>query len=75
MNLYINEMKTQNNWRIPLHKKKLVALRMYYRGGYTVYFFRLARKMLAEGYPIGELLSAAIDEKMEEWIRNALTQE
>jgi hypothetical protein len=62
------------NWRIPSHKKKIIALRLYYLGGYTVYFYAQVRRMLAYGYAEDELLSACVDNDMRRWVHKALSQ-
>lgn len=62
------------DWRIPARKKPLVALRMTYRGGYSVFFDRSVKALLKKGYTQDELLDAAVDDTMRKWIDNAIAQ-
>ena len=64
-------MKYKNFSPIPGHKKKLVALRMYYRGGYAGYFNKQVWSLLAGGYELQELLDASVNEEMQRWVENA----
>lgn len=52
------------------HRKKLVALRMYYLGGYTHYFSDLLAKLLSDGYTGEEIIAACVDPGMERMVND-----
>lgn len=62
-------MKKIRDWHMTSDEKKLAALRILYRGGYTELFTQQAASMLQRGFAIDDLLGCCIDSEMERWVR------
>ena len=68
-------MQTWNrHYPLIQREKPLVALRLYYRSGYSGYFAQQCKRLLVFGFSRDELLSISVNDEMRKWIEDALSQ-
>ena len=68
-------MQTWNrHYPLTQREKPLVALRLYYRSGYSGYFVQQCKRLLAGGYSLIEIYSVSVDDGMRKWIEDAFAQ-